>query len=170
MKWTWETILQMLIAGGLFTAVAGFFAKQMDWIRFRKKDSVDVGRIAAETDFIRAETAEKKTITEIKFSEALLVSLEKVARQLDRANMTNDKKEIENQRLHDIIGTLKQDFKKDFEKLKEDFDKRIDELEEELSVSKKELLEERTRYQKEKEEYLIQIEELKKIREDNGRT
>ncbi len=153
MKWTWETILQMLLAGGLFTALAGFFAKQMDWIRFRKKDSVEVGKVEAETELIRANAAEK-------VSDTALQLLSNVAVQLDKANMVIDKKEKENERLHEIIVTLKDDFERDFQKLRDDFNKRINELEQELEKSRQELERERIEYQKE-------IEKFKKFRDGN---
>lgn len=162
MKWSWEAIWQSLMTGGLFTLIAGYIASKMDWIRFKPKDKADVGKVEAETDLIRADAADKRAITEIKLSDATLVLLTTVGKQLDKANMIIEAKEKENERLTHIIVTLKEDFERDIEQLKEDFDKRINELKIELEHSRQTLVDDRN-------EYLKQIEELKKLVKDNDR-
>ncbi|MEO9145079.1 MAG: hypothetical protein ABI237_05930 [Ginsengibacter sp.] len=121
---------------GLFTLIAAIIAKRMDWKRFRKTDEAKEGKVDAET-------ALERISAEVKISDAALQWTVNLAARLEQANVMIDKKQAENDRLHEIIDVMKTDFDRQVQKLKEDFNKRIKQLEQEFHKSRQELIDER---------------------------
>ena len=154
MEWKAEDILKIITGGGLFTLLSTIIARAMGWIRFGKADKARIGKVEAETAIRIATVAQKKISDEIKISDAALQWNLNLAAQLEKANVMNDKKQEENDRLHDIINKMKRDFDEAFQKLKKDFDTRLKQLESEFEKSRRELIAER-------EENLAEIKRLK---------
>lgn len=149
MEWNFQNIIQTLLSGAILTAVTGIVARGMGWIRFKQRDSADVGKIKSSTALDIAEITQKRISDEVKISDMALQWTINLASQLEKANLMIEKKQMENDRLHVIIDTMKTDFERDFQKLKDDFDMRIRHLEQELDTSKTDLREEREANMKE---------------------
>lgn len=149
MEWNFQNIIQTLLSGAILTAVTGIVARGMGWIRFKQRDSADVGKIKSSTALDIAEITQKRISDEVKISDMALQWTINLASQLEKANLMIEKKQMENDRLHVIIDTMKTDFDRDFQKLKDDFDMRIRHLEQELDTSKTDLREEREANMKE---------------------
>lgn len=143
MKWDITDILKSIAGGGVFAALSTILAIAMGWIRFGKKDRADIGKVQSETALDLASIAEKKISDEVKISDAALQWTVNLATRLEQANVMIDKKQQENERLHEIIDVMKRDFEREFQKLKEDFNARIRELENEFEKSKNDLIRER---------------------------
>lgn len=143
MEWKTDDILKILAGGGSSIVISTIVARAMGWIRFGKVDKAKIGKVEAETALDIATVTQKKISDEVKISDAALQWTVNLASQLEKANAMLDKKQTENDRLHDIIDVMKRDFEKAFQKLKEDFNKRIRELELEFEKSKNELIKER---------------------------
>jgi flagellar motility protein MotE (MotC chaperone) len=101
--------------------------------------------------------AEKKISDEVKISDAALQWTVNLASRLEQANIMIDKKQQENDRLHDIIDVMKRDFEREFQKLKDDFNDRIRELENEFKKSKNDLIKEREDNREEIKRLKLQI-------------
>jgi hypothetical protein len=143
MEWKTEDILKVITGSGLLTLLSTIVARGMGWIRFGKADKAKVGKVEAETAIDIATVAQKRISDEVKISDAALQWNINLASQLEKANILNDKKQAENDRLHGIIDTMKRDFEVAFEKLKSEFNRRIKELEAEFEKSKNDFIKER---------------------------
>jgi len=143
MEWKTEDILKVITGSGLLTLLSTIVARAMGWIRFGKVDKARVGKVEAETAIDIATVAQKRISDEVKISDAALQWNINLASQLEKANILNDKKQAENDRLHGIIDTMKRDFEVAFEKLKSEFNRRIKELEAEFEKSKNDFIKER---------------------------
>lgn len=127
----WADAIKVL--GG--TALAGILAligKAMGWIRFSGKDRADTQKVQSEINLDHAEVHNKKIDEEIKISKAALEWTVQLAAQLEKANLLNEKRIIEIDRLKDVIF-----------KMREDFDKRIDAVTAILAEAQKALAEEK---------------------------
>ena len=82
-----------------------------------------------------------------------------MATQLEKEKVMNDKKQMEIDRLHDIINKMKYDFEERVQKLREDFESSMKNLEAEFEKSRK-------RFVTEREENVAEIQRLK--RQING--
>lgn len=147
MRWEQTDILKILAGGGLFTALVTFLANIMGWVRFGKKDVAEVGKVKSETALDIATIAEKKASDEVKISNAALQWTVNLSARLEKEQMEND-------RLHSIIDTLKNDWERDVKKMKDEYDLRIKILEEDLERVSKALT-------KEREENMQEIKRLK---------
>lgn len=107
MKGTMETLL-ILLGGGTIGVVATAI---IQWLRFRKKDYSEQGRVEAETKKLEAEAIEIKAKAEVTVAEAALKLAQKIS---DECEVT--RKELENtqgelakaiSRLNDMTGELK---------------------------------------------------------------
>lgn len=145
MKWEADDIIRAILGGGFFTAITAVIANIMGWVRFGKSDRVKIKKVESETAIDLAIINEKRISDAVKVSDAALNWNVQLAIQLEKANMAIDKKQEENDRLHDIIHTMKLDFEEAFQKLKKDFNDRIKELEEEFEKSRVSFLGERDR-------------------------
>lgn len=143
MEWKTEDILKVITGSGLLTLLSTIVARGMGWIRFGKVDKARVGKVEAETAIDIATVTQKRISDEVKISDAALQWNINLASQLEKANILNDKKQAENDRLHGIIDTMKRDFEVAFEKLKSEFNRRIKELEAEFEKSKNDFIKER---------------------------
>ncbi len=140
MEWKTEDLWKLIAGSTVLTAIIG---KAMGWLRFGKSDKANVGKVEAETAVDLATVNAKKISDEIKISEAALQWTINLSSRLEKANAMIDRKQQENDRLHDIISKIKHDFDEEVQKLKNNFNKRIRELESEFEKSKNELLKER---------------------------
>ena len=143
MEWDVREILKGLGSWGIFTTIAMFIAKKMDWIRFGKSDAAKVEKVHAETALDMAAVAEKQIEKEVKISDAALQWTVNLAARLEKALSMNDKKQETIERLYGIIERMKDDFDRDMERIKSDYDKRIEDLKVEFEASKRELIQER---------------------------
>lgn len=137
-----QWIITILTGGG----AVGLFAligNAMGWVRFRKKDDAQVYKVHAETQVDLAEASNKKIDDEVKISKAALEWTVQLASQLEKANILNDKRQEEIDRLHELI----QQMKADADKQKADFDKRMKEVEDVLDANQNELNVERQKNQ-----------------------
>lgn len=137
MEWNWEKIWPAIVSGTLISAVAAFVGKQMDWIRFGSRDKAKIKKIESETGIDLAEINAKKIDDEIKISKAALEWTVQLSEQLERAHLLNEKRQRENDALHEMIN-----------KMRTDFDARIQELETALDKSQQQLAKERREIEK----------------------
>lgn len=133
MEWKTEDILKMVTGGGLLTLISTIVARGMGWIRFGKVDKAKIGKVQSETALDMASVAEKETSKDVRLADTALQWNINLASQLEKAIMMNEKKQEENDRLHDIIIALKHDYEK--------LSRRVSQLEQELEKAKKELTE-----------------------------
>lgn len=125
----------------LSSALTALFA----WIRYGKTDKAKVNQINIDSE------SEK----EVKLSKAALEWTIILQAQVEKANLMIDKKQTENERLHDIIDTMKIDFDKNIKEITFNFNNRMRELEKEFEESHIEFINER-------KANLQEIERLKK--------
>jgi hypothetical protein len=128
MEWKTEDILKVITGSGLLTLLSTIVARGMGWIRFGKADKAKVGKVEAETALDMAAVAEKRISDEVKLSNTTLQWNINLSAQLEKALMMNEKKQAENDRLHDIIIALKYDYEK--------LSRRVSQLETELEKAK----------------------------------
>lgn len=121
-----DTLKIILTSTG--TAIVGFLASQMNWIRFLKRDKANVKKIESEISIDNAESDSRKADTEIKISKAALEWTVQIAEQLERANDVSDKRQVEIDRLHSVINTMRTDFNKRIQELEEELDKTQEEI------------------------------------------
>lgn len=150
-EWDIKEILKSVGGYGVFTTIALFIAKRMDWIRFGKTDAAKVDKVNAETALDLASVAEKEIEKEVKISTAALQWNINLASRLEKALSMVDAKQEIIERLYGVIEKMKEDFDKSISKMKDDFnrdiekvkssyDKRIGDIKKEFEHSKKELL------------------------------
>jgi hypothetical protein len=133
MEWKTEDILKVVTGGGLLTLVSTIIARAMGWIRFGKTDKAKIGKVQSETALDIATISEKEASKDVRLADTALQWNINLASQLEKAIMMNEKKQEENDRLHDIIIALKHDYEK--------LSRRVSQLEMELERAKRELTE-----------------------------
>ena len=141
MKWSLELIAQIIIGTGLLTAL-------LNWRRFRNKDKAEVSKIASEIGIDSASVNAKKVDDEIKISKAALEWAVQLGQQLKDANITNDKKQLEIDKIRELMQTMKDDF----ERRMDEMDKLMEQTQKELNIEKQKNV-----------ELLIQINEYTKL-------
>lgn len=109
MEWDWNKIWPA-ISGSLVTACAAIIANAMGWIRFGQKDKAQVGKIKSETAIDLARISAKKIDDEIKISKAALEWTVQLSEQLERAHLLTEKRQMENDALHEMINKMRIDF------------------------------------------------------------
>lgn len=146
MKFSWSDFLQMILSSALLTGLITLLAKKMDWIRFTKKDKVQVDKTEAEIRSIGISD-------QIRISDEALKWTLKFAEELSKANEVNDRRQRESERLLAVIAAMKVEF-----------DKQMDEIKELLFESRKECDDQRAKYQL----VLYQLNEFLKNGTSNG--
>ena len=125
---------KILGSGTVITALAGLIAKTMGWIRFEKRDAAEVSKMNSSSQVDLADVANKKIDDEVKISKAALEWTVQLAEQLAKSNVINEKRQVEIDRLHDVMKHMR-----------EDFETRMNEMEIMLQGAQKELTEERNK-------------------------
>lgn len=125
MKWSIELIVQMLIGTGILTAL-------LNWRRFRGKDKAEVSKIVSGISVDDASINAKKVDDEIKISKAALEWAVQLGHQLKDANVTNEKKQLEIDRIRELMQTMKDDF----EKRMDEMDRLMEQTQKELNIEK----------------------------------
>src|SRR5947199_384771 len=112
MEWTVQDIVKSVLGGGLFTGIVALVGRAMGWLRFNKKDNADVSKVKSETAIDLAEVDNKKIDDEVKISKAALEWTVQLAGQLEKANLINEKRQQEIERLHAVMAKMREDFEK----------------------------------------------------------
>lgn len=137
----WTEILTIIIGSGLATGVLALLGNAMGWVRFSKKDKAEISKVESETKLDLAEVVNKKIDDEVKISKAALEWTVQLALQLEKANLVNDKRQQEIDRLHTVMNEMRLDF----EIRKVEFEKRMDDMEKLIQINQADLLHERTK-------------------------
>ena len=101
---------KVLGGGTVITALAGLIAKTMGWIRFDKRDAAEVGKMNSSSQVDLADVANKKIDDEVKLSTASLEWTIELSRQLSNCNLLNEKRQAENDKLHEAMKQMRIDF------------------------------------------------------------
>lgn len=92
-----------LVIGTIASGVMGFLASSFNWIRFKTKDKADVRKVESE---IKSSEIED----EVKISKQALEWTVNFAVQLDKANVANDKLQVEIERLRALNEKIHADY------------------------------------------------------------